>query len=149
MSAFSHSAFMPLAEQVLTNILVSNKAPFTGKSKLGLGLLALSGFLLCGATVFAMIGLYGWFLLYHGQSDAAFLIAFTIVLCAIFIGLIGVFLLKRKRRCPAPAAVDVAGLLETLQDALSDELAAPIQDNPKTAMFLSALAGVIAAKYID
>lgn len=137
------AALKPLAQQAAINGLLSKGAPFRRKNKFGLGLLALSGLLSALALIFACISLYGWLLLQFAQPVAASIMAGSVMAAAFLSALGGHLVLKKKQR-PAFDQSEITEIISEVSEFIGDELAEPIQQNPKTAMLLAGLAGVIA-----
>lgn len=138
---------VPLLKQVAIEGLINNRAPLPHTSKLGLGLAALSGLFLVAALIFVMISGYGWLLLQYDQPLAALIMAGSIVTIAAIISLIAYLLLKKKRQQkPAIQTEDIMAIFAEAGDLVGDEFAQTIKDNPKTAVLIASVVGLVAGK---
>lgn len=139
-------ALMPLIEQVIIDRLLSQKAPLMRKNKFGIGLTVLGGAMFLLGLVFAALAGYGWLLMHYPQPTAALITAGFILGLSILTSLVGVALLQR--RAP-PRRQDEEEIMEAVSEIMtivSEELAEPIQENPKTAVILSGVAGFAAGE---
>ncbi len=136
---------LPLVEQAVINGVISHKAPFMKKNKLGLCLVALSGFFLLAALGFGISTTHMWLLTVTTPLEATAITAAGLLTTGLLIMLAGFFLLKKK-----PVSTqnnDPLEWLESFKDMLSDDIHESISENPKTAVTLAAIAGFIAANY--
>ncbi len=138
------NALFPIVEQLVINGLLSKKAPLMRKSKFGLGLAILSGLLFLITIIFALIGAYGWLLQEFSQPVAALLVCAGVLALSVIAGLSGYALLTKKPAVPADHSEDITTLIAEMTAFLGEELAEPIQENPKTALLLAGLAGYVA-----
>lgn len=140
-------ALMPLVEQVIIDRLLSQRAPLMRKNKIGIGLMVLAGVMLLLGLVFAALAGYGWLLMHYPQPTAALITAGFILGLSILSSLIGVALLQR--RAPPPRRQNEEEIMEAVSEIMtivSEELAEPIKENPKTAVILSGVAGFAAGE---
>lgn len=139
---------MPLVEQVIINGLVSRKAPFMSKNKFGLALIAMSGLLFLTATIFLIIAGYSWLLIHYTAPAAALICAAAVYIAGATVALTGYLSLK-KRPAPRPANENEINQIVTLiAEAVDEEWAKPIQENPKTALLLATVGGFMAGDYL-
>lgn len=140
------NALMPLVEQFVVNSLVSKQAPFMRKSKLGLGLIALSGLFFCAALVFLIIAGYGWLLTQFTQPEAALITAGFIMATSILTALSAILVLRKAPQQAINTQSDeIHEMVTMIGELLGEELETSIRENPKTAMILAGAAGLIAA----
>jgi uncharacterized protein (DUF849 family) len=141
------NALYALAEQAVINGVLSKNTPFMRKNKVGLGLAALSGLLFFTSVVFAIIAAYGWLLATYAQPIAALIVAAAVLGGSIIVGFTG-YALLRKRPKPAMQEGEITTLIADAVRLIDEELAEPVQDNPKTAVALAGLAGFVAGEYL-
>lgn len=143
------NALMPLVEQFVVNTLVSKQAPFTRKSKLGLGLMVLSGLFFCAALVFLVVAGYGWLLTQFTQPEAALITAAFILAASVLTALCAVLVLKKTPHHAPAQSDEILEMVTALGEMVGDDLETSIRDNPKTAMLLAGAAGLIAADRLN
>lgn len=142
-------ALMPLIEQVIVNRLVSRKAPLMGKSKCGLALIAISFLLFFVAAGFLIASGYSLLLEYYTTPAATLISAGMLLAVAMLTTLWGYMALKQQ---PAPVQIkdeDISKLLSLLGEALEEEWATPIRENPKTALLLAGIGGFVAGDHLQ
>lgn len=137
---------MPLAEQAIINGLIDRKAPLMRKNKFGLCLMVLSGLVLLSALFFFTLAGYGWLLTEFSQPEAAFYTGLALMLACALMALGGYSSLKKKPKAALAVEKDAMDFVQTLATTVSNDLAEPIQENPKTAMLLAATAGFLAGE---
>ena len=92
------NALYPYIEQVAVEALMSKRAPLRRKNKVGLSLLALSGFFFGAFLIFGLIAGYGWLLTMYDQPTAALIAAGSGLLISAISSLIAIMLFKSKAR---------------------------------------------------
>lgn len=143
-------ALLYLIEQVAVRGLVNRKAPSTGNNKLGLGLMALSGLLFCVALVFAILSFYGYVLIHYTQPIAALIVSGSVVAASLICSLIGYSCLKKKQQKPSSLQDnDITQIISEITDMIGEEWAETIQENPKTAVLLAGVAGLVAGERLN
>jgi len=140
------SSLLATAEGLLIDRILCNDAPFTGKSKTGLGLFALAGVLLTIALGFFIYAAYLWLVSnYPPEIAAAAAGGLTLgvaALCAL--GAYGFLQYKRSRL--KKLKNEIADTMQNALEFADEELAQPVKDNPKTAVLIASLAGFIAGE---
>lgn len=137
------NAWLPVAEQALMSGLLNNRASFMRKNKFGLAFAALSGLLLFIGLAFAILSLYGWLLSYYAQPLAALIVSGIVIGASLVSGVTGYLTLRKKRRSVAHET-DFTHIITEITNIIGEEWTDPIQQNPKTAMLLASLAGLVA-----
>ena len=144
------NALMPLVEQFIVNTLVSKQAPFMRKSKLGLGLIALSGLFFSAALVFLIIAGYGWLLTQFTQPEAALITAAFVMATSLLTALTAVLVLKKTpERAHNAQSDEIHEMVTVLGELVGEEFESSIRENPKTAMILAGAAGLVAADRLN
>lgn len=141
---------LPMIEQAAMHALVSKKAPFMRKSKLGLGFMALSGLFLVTAIVFGLIAAYGWLLTEYDQPIAAGFMALAVLGVSLLSGLTGYYTLRSNRKIPATQSCQdqAADMMAMATDVIENEFGEIIEEYPKTAILLASLAGFAVSERI-
>jgi len=145
-------ALMPLLEQAFVNALLSRQAPLMRKNKWGFGLFLLASVLGAMALIFGVYAGYTWLLTQFPKPEAALYSALGVLLVALLLALIGLIILRSRRRKRQSATLqkdDVKALMALASEALAEEMAEPIQKNPKTALFIASIAGYAAGEKIN
>ena len=145
---FMH-ALMPILEQVVVNRLISNKAPFTNKNKIGLAFAIISGLLFFTAAAFIIIAGYAWLLSVYTMPEAALITAIVILILAFLTVLASYLAFKKRPSLRAEKNDDMTQITSLLYEAINEEWAAPIQEKPKTALLLASIGGFIAGDYLQ
>lgn len=140
-------ALLPLLEPVIVQTLLNNRRARATNSKLGLGLMALSGLLFCTAFIFAVLSSYQWLASIYPPAEA------SLYLCGglLGIGVVGTLVSALALRPKVPVhdvAEETTETIEQILLVLGDELAEPVKENPKTALFLAGLAGFFANEHV-
>lgn len=137
------NAAYAIAEQMLIDRLMSNKAPLTGESKLKLILLTFSGFMVVGAISFALYAFYLWLVSNFAPTmvmlGMAAAMAFLSVLAISLFFAISAYKhrkIKQKRDEIIKIAQDTLALA-------NNELSEPIKDHPLTATIIASFAGFV------
>ncbi|MGQ0527375.1 MAG: phage holin family protein [Alphaproteobacteria bacterium] len=140
------SSFVGILQGIALDKLLKTEPPFFSKVKIGLGLIALSGFfILCGLG-FIVFAAHLWF---RTQFTPEISYALT-GLIFIGFGLIGCWvtyaLAQYHKRIFRKFKNDITETIESLFELLDEELKEPISENPKAAVLLASLGGYVAGK---
>jgi len=134
--------YIKVAEKLLIDRIVSNKFPITRKSKVNIGLLALSCFFFIVGTGFLIYAAHIWFgNNFEPELAAALTGLVCFSLCVLSLAILA--LLAHYRRSEMEKNTQ-----ETIQqiqgfiDTANDEFGEPIQENPKTAVALATALGL-------
>lgn len=138
------NALLTTVENLIIDRLISSEAPFTGSNKAGLGLIVLGGFMFIVSMGFFTWATYLWMAKNLDPQTAAIItggIAFLIAsLCTL--GAYGLLRYKKYRILKLKNEVT-----DTVNAVLSEltqkQVLEPIKENPKTAMLIASLAGLI------
>lgn len=138
--------FLDIAEQIIVDRIISNKVPVTGESKIKFFLIALSGLLGLAGLGFSFFALYLWLSTnYTAVVTAAGLGISMLVLSALF-ALSTYSLILYKRREMKRMRKDFIELTEKTLEIFEKELSKPVNDNPKTSVLISSVAGYLAGE---
>lgn len=140
------STLYPYIEQFAIDSLISKRAPMQRKNKVGLGLMIMSGIFCIAATIFGFIAGYGWLLEHYEQPMAAGIAAASTLVAGLVLTIIGYFTLKRKSVTEYDQSADIQEITQALIELANDNGVESIQDNPKTALIISGIAGFIAGE---
>jgi F0F1-type ATP synthase membrane subunit a len=132
-----------IAEQLLINSILSNGAPFTGKTKVGLGLIGLSGILLFIGTGFMIYAGYIWLSAQYSPELAAAFTGASMMAAALVCALCAYAFLHYRRYNMRRVRKDVETALHMALEFVDDELGSPIRENPKTAAAIALIAGFL------
>jgi len=139
-------ALIGIAEQMIIDRLVSGHAPLTGRSKAVMALYGFAGFLLALAFGYAV---YAFNLSMTGIYTPELAALMTAGLClglAILAVLSAILVTMLRRRKAAQFKRDAFEMAENLIAYVDEELKQPVNDNPKTALAIASIAGLIAGK---
>lgn len=133
-------------EEFLMNSLLSEKASLLRKNRADWALTALS-VLLSGVGVFLLVLSLDRFLESLYPPATAALFSGMIVLAAAFLAAYAAsYCQRRKVLSQAHTQEEISQKIRLLIESLCSELDAPIQENPKMAILLAALAGFFTAR---
>ncbi len=134
---------LPLIQQAALSGLACRSASLMSMNKFGLGLVALSGFVFLMALIFLVLSGYGWLLTHYEQPVAALIVsAYSLSISLVFC-LGGVLIVKRKS---IRQRQQITKLMSEISDAVNEQFSEPIKDNPKTAVVMASVAGLIAGE---
>lgn len=140
------NAALMLCEQFVIGRVMSGASPVSHKSKAGLGLFILAGFLFCVGLCFMMFGLYALLAQSYEAPIAAAVTGGVCMMIALVIvlGVILMFQIQRTKaaRYQKEAMANIHQLFETVDEELKEK----IEENPKAALALASVAGFVAAK---
>lgn len=140
------STLITTLENVLIDRVLSKDAPFTGKSKAGLGLFTLALAFLLIALAFFIYAAYLWMSKNYPPEVAATLMGGLILSLAAISGIVAYAILSYKRLRMKKLKNEI---IETMQSAIEladEEISEPIKENPKTAVLIASLAGFVAGE---
>ena len=139
------SALLQTAEQMLVNRIISNAMPFTGRTKAGLGLAALTGLLVLTGFGFLVYAAFLWMNANYEPQVAAFYAGAGAFALAIITTLAAYLIMQYKQRRAEKARQELLQTIHLAMDVADEELSKPINENPKTTLLLASLAGYILA----
>lgn len=146
-------AFLPLLEQAFINAAISQRAPFMHKSKFGLALLLLAGFIFAIGIVYGVYTVHTLLLTALDPVMAGIYMTFGLLLSSILIMLAGILILSvRNKRVTKQSRMDendVKIMMGQIGEALGEELSEPVRQNPKTALLVAGLSGFAAAEKLN
>lgn len=138
---------LALVEQLVIDRVLSNGVPFTGKSKAGLGLIALSGFFLLVGLCFIVWGSYLWLSNNYPPDVAALIMGLVIFSLAILCALGAYTLLKFRERNFQQIKSEIAQTFRAVLETADEELTGPLRDNPKTAVLAASVTGFLTGHF--
>lgn len=142
------NALLAISEQLLVNSVLSNGAPFSGKSKAGFGLMIVSGFLLFVGLAFLIFGGYLFLSDTYGSDVAALMVGASILLLAAIVAGVSVAILKYRERHFNTMTDHVTEMMKTFLSVADDELGAVVDKNPKATVALASALGFLLGKKI-
>jgi glucan phosphoethanolaminetransferase (alkaline phosphatase superfamily) len=133
-----------VAEHVVVNQVLNNALPLIGKSKVGLGPMALTGLLLLVSDGFLIYAAHMYFLSLFPVYTAAALTGGLCLVIAVLSSSVSYFINLYKRRQQRQMIANLVGTFHDLYETAEEELSEPINENPKTALLLASVAGYVA-----
>ncbi|WP_373084772.1 phage holin family protein [Sneathiella sp.] len=133
---------------MLLNGVLSNRSQTIQRSKLGICLMAVAGFLLLVALFYMVLAYYGWLLLHFVQPVAALVTAGTVLVIGSIVAFSAYLVLKRIPPEPAPND-EIRELISLISATAADGLNEKVEESPKTALLIAGIAGLIAGKYLS
>ncbi|MBI1301923.1 MAG: hypothetical protein GC137_09745 [Alphaproteobacteria bacterium] len=140
------SVLLATAENILVDRLVSDKPPFTRRSKTGFGLFALAGLLLGIALCFLIYASHLWLAENYPPETAAMFAGFLALGLAALCCLFAYGVIQYKRSQVKKLKKEIANTMNSVLEIANEEFGQPIKDNPKTAVIIASLAGFIAGE---
>jgi hypothetical protein len=137
-----------IAEQAVISRLLGNGFPLSGKSKIGLGFLALSALLFLISVGFFVYGLCLWFNNNFPPDIAALLTGLMTFAISILIAIGSYAFLSYKRFRLRKTQKELQDIVYALLETGHEEVAGPVRERPKTAVLLACLAGYIAGEHL-
>jgi hypothetical protein len=138
-----------IAEQAMRQQMsAAASAQFVSTGKGRLALCAVAAVLVVLAAVFGGIGFYLWLEPVWGPAAAAGFTALALFVAAVLCIGINYLMGRARRREREILHRHEAGMLNDLLAVAAEELEEPIQNYPKTAALVAALAGLIAGKHL-
>lgn len=140
------NAYMQFAEQMIVKSLLSNQFPLTGRSKLGIGLYALSAALCLVSLGFFLYAGNVWLRMSYDPEVAAALTGAMIACLAALIAGVSYLCLNYRKRKIADIKNEVTKTVHDIMAIASEDIAEPIKENPKSSVILAVMAGYVAGK---
>ena len=137
---------MPFIEQFVIDAIMGMKPVASPKNKLGLGLMALSGFLFLLALSFLSVFGYIQLQTIYPAAQAALLMAAGVFILFLCTALSGYLIFKKKSKHTNVRRQHLTDMIYQFGELIGDEIDTPIRDNPKTAVLLASLAGFVAGE---
>ncbi len=141
---------MPVIKEAVVSGLIAQATRRDRRLDLaGIELVALSGFVLMLATVFASLAGYHWLTQYYSPPAAYIMISGVLLLSSAIFFLIGLRAMNRgERKSVKQSREEISKLVDVITDDLAEDIAEPVRENPKTALAAAALAGFLAGDRI-
>jgi hypothetical protein len=143
------SLITPLIKEILIDgVLVARLRSKAEAKMLGFGLYAIAGlFAAAGAAFLIYAGFLALETIYTPLESALWAGGIMLALAAIAGVAASVYLHRRKKHSLA-GTEELSAAFHSLFDTLEHEISGPIRENPKTAIALAGLAGLMARHYI-
>lgn len=138
------SLLFTVAEEVLVNRVLSNKAPVTGRSKLGLIIIILTTLFVLAGLGFALYSATVWLNTVFSAHLASLIMAGALFTLALFSSALFLIYSRYKQSKVKEARQDMAETIEMGINLINKELSEPVSNNPKQAMLIASLAGFVA-----
>ncbi len=136
----------PLVKELLINGLMAGTALKTAKTKsASMGYTALAGGIAALGFVFLSIAAHALLVQYMPMPAAAATVGGAILLIALAVGVFGHYRTRTKKIIKKP--IMEGNFIDNVENAIksmADGFEGPVQDNPKMALLLAALAGFAA-----
>lgn len=140
------NAALAIAEQMLIDRLMSNKAPLTGESKIKFTLLAFAGSMALGTIGFLLYAMYLWLNANYDPTVVMFSMAgVTSLLSLLAINLFFALSAYKKRKIKEKRD-EIIKIAEDTLTIANHKLSEPIKESPLTATLIASLAGFIAGE---
>ena len=133
-----------LLEQYAIDRIMSGGAPFTHKSKAGLGLMALAGFFLLLGLGFLTYALNLWLFQIYTPQVATAITGGACVFVSLLTVTIAYLVLQYKKVQVQKSQLDALEIVTALIEYVDEELREPVAQNPKTSLAVAATAGYVA-----
>jgi hypothetical protein len=140
------NSLLDIAEQILIDRIISNKAPVTGESKAKMVLVTLSGILGLAGIGVILYGIFLWLSVNYSQQATMMIMGSIMILLSIFSGLSIYAIQLYKRKQMQIMKAEVLALFEDSISVFEKELSRPVNDNPKTAILASSIVGYLAGE---
>lgn len=140
------ASLLAVAERILVDRIISNKIPITGESKFKLCLITFSGLTAVTGIGFLFYASYLWLSVNFSVITTmavmgGMFVLLSIVSCFILLGIIEYK--KKQMRKMTNEIIDAA---ERALEIFEKEISAPVNDNPKTSVLVSSIAGYLAGE---
>ncbi|MAE51103.1 MAG: hypothetical protein CMH27_04775 [Micavibrio sp.] len=135
-----------LLEQYAINRIMGAGSPVSHKSKAGLGLMALAGFLLLLGLGFLTYALNLWLYEMYAPQVATAITGGLCIFASLLIVMIGYLILQFKKMQHQKSQQEAMEMAVALIDYAQEELREPVEQNPKTSLALAATAGFVAGQ---
>ncbi len=135
------NAVISLVEQLLVERLLSNEPPLSGKSKAGLSLMALSGFLVILGFGFLVCAAYLWLAAHYPPEIAAATTGAIILFAGLGCAAASYLILQYKKHRLRKLKSEITETLRVVFDITEEELTEPVRENPKASVVAASLAG--------
>lgn len=137
---------MGLIGHIALDKFISAGAPVSQKSKAVLGLMALAGFFIFLGLGFLLFALNQWLATIYLPHIATAITGGVCLFLAVIAILCTYLVVELKKSRLQKVQNDMLGMINDVMDSADEELAGFIQGNPKTALAVAALAGVLLGK---
>lgn len=132
-----------IAEQMLMDRLMSNKAPLTGESKIKLILLTFSGVMILGTIGFALYAMYLWLSSNYAPTTVMFSMAGAMATLSVLAINMYFAISAYKRRKIKQKRDEMIVIAKDILSVANHEFSEPIKDNPLTATLIAAFSGYV------
>lgn len=147
-----NSALLKSIEGIVVERLLSNNVPFTGKSKLGIGLYAFFAFMFFSGIVFLLYAWYLWLNTTYPAEVAALTTGLSSIGFALVSLMVGNMILSNRRRKAEIARQKTqAEMTEAIQNFVllaAQDFETPVRENPKTAVAAASIIGFVAGEFL-
>lgn len=135
---------IPILRPILLNSLATKHSAKKNMTGMGLWMIA-AGLGIVGFVFLALSG-FIWLQGFYSRESAALLIAAGILAMAVIAAMVGQQKFQEKAIQEERQVEEVQRLVNNTLDMVGDELDHTIQRNPKTAILVSSIAGIIAGR---
>lgn len=135
-------------EHLVIDRFLQKDTALSGKKKAGLFFSVVAFFLMFPATGLFIRAGYLRLLQDYPPETAAALTALAVVCVAFFSFMVALILFDSEKMRPDRDSSDIQALIRSGLEFVEKELAEPVQEHPKSALFLASLAGFLAGKQI-
>lgn len=135
-----------LLEQYAIDRIMSGGAPVSHKSKAGLALMALAGFLFLLGMGFLTYALNLWLYQVYSPQVATAITGGLCIFASLMIVLIAYLVLQYKKIQAQKMQHETLEMVHTLVEYIDEELRDPVEKNPAAALAMASAAGYVAGK---
>lgn len=142
------NAYLSVLQQLVIDTAIRGGAQLSSEVKTGLGLRALSGFFVGLGLIFLCVASYLWLDSLFATHIAALIMGgLSLILGAVCLLVLRQRSLRREREILA-LRHDVEDKVRLALEIASEEFGDTIKDNPKSALLIAGLAGMLTTRYI-
>lgn len=140
------ASILAIAEKILVDRIISNKVPVTGESKLKFCLITFSGLTAITGIGFLFYAAYLWLSVNFSVITTMAVMGCMFSLLSIAGCLILFAIIEYKKKKMKEMTNEIIDAAEQALEILEREITVPVNDNPKTSVLVSSLAGYLAGE---
>lgn len=138
------NSILAMAEQLVLDKIISDKAPVTGESKIKVFLIAFSGFMALIGIGFISYATYLWLSVHYPPVAVMAAMGGIALFFSLLSALVVYNIVEYKNRKIKEMRLEIFKVAEDALNIFEKELSVPVNDNPKTSVLIASLAGYLA-----